>query len=207
MSVPVDPEIIHHLKKDRILVPILENFSPSFDSNPSDVFDELTRSIVSQQLSVKAAATIYSRFLSLFNNNTERRNTLAGFPEETLRSVGLSAQKAKYLKNVALHFDTNQLHHVNWKSWSDDDIINELIQIKGVGKWTIEMILMFSLNRPDVLPLDDLIIRNNIQRLYGVESKNKQLIKDLTTIAESWRPYRSYACLYLWAAKNSAFIP
>lgn len=206
MVTTIDSSVIHHLKQDSILRPIVENFTITINESPSDVFDELIRSIVSQQLSTSAANTIYNRFLALFDHSSDMGDQIIKMSNETLRSVGLSFQKSNYIKNVVVHFQTHQLYTTDWSQHTDADIIHELTQIKGVGKWTAEMILMFSLNRPDVLPLDDLIIRNNIRSLYNVQSEKKQLITDLTAIAESWRPYRSYACRYLWTAKNSSFI-
>ena len=97
------------------------------------------------------------------------------------------------------------MYNRNWDNYSDDEIIDELTKIKGVGKWTVEMILMFSLHRPDVLPLDDLIIRNSMISFYNITSEKKQQVLDLTQIAEKWRPYRSYACRYLWASKDLKF--
>lgn len=207
MITSIKDPIIEHLKKDSVLRPLVENFTITIDKTPSKVFDELIRSIVSQQLSISAANTIFNRFLALLDHEKDKGFQISQMPIETLRSAGLSFQKSSYLKNVAQHFHTFQLHDVDWSLWKDEEIVQELTKIKGVGKWTAEMILMFSLNRPDVLPLDDLIIKNNIQKLYKVQSEKKQLIIDLTAIAESWRPYRSYACRYLWTAKNSSFIP
>lgn len=203
----IQAEIIRHLKNDKRLSPIVDHFPLSINNGNNDVFEGLIRSIVSQQLSVVAAKTIYYRFKNLLDNKKHPVHQIITLSLEEMRSVGLSAQKSGYIKNVAEHFENNNLFETDWSTWSDEEIIQELTKIKGLGKWTVEMILMFSLNRPDVLPLDDLIIRNNMSMLYGVVSERKQLLTDLTAIAEAWRPYRSYACYYLWAAKNSPFIP
>lgn len=207
MNTNIDSKIIRHLSKDKTLKPLLENFTIAIDDQGSDVFDELIRSIVSQQLSTSAAKTIYHRFLALFEDREDMKTRLKNVPLDTLRAAGLSGQKSAYLRNVVDYFEANNLYDTDWTQWTDEAIIHTLVQIKGVGQWTAEMILMFSLHRPDVLPLDDLVIRNNIKKLYHVQSEKRQLIHDLTHIAESWRPYRSYACHYLWAAKNTAFIP
>ncbi len=203
METSIRPEIILHLKKDKKLSVLVENCHLNIHKGPLDVFNDLIRSIVSQQLSTSAAATIYNRFLNLMGDNANISLEIQNKSIEELRSVGLSYQKANYIQNVAKYFTENELHHIDWQMWRDEHIITELTNIKGVGKWTVEMILIFSLNREDVLPLDDLIIRNHMISLYGVTSEKKQLIADLTEIAESWRPYRSYACRYLWAAKDS----
>ena len=198
----MNDEILNHLKQDDKLAFIIDQCTLTIHKEPIKVFDDLLRSIVSQQLSTSAAATIYGRFINLFDTSHNISQQILNLNIEQLRSVGLSAQKAQYIQNVCRHFDENTLHDTNWDTWSDEDIIAELTKIKGVGKWTVEMILMFSLHRPDVLPLDDLIIRTKMVELYGVTSEKKALIEDLIQIAESWRPYRSYACRYLGASKD-----
>jgi DNA-3-methyladenine glycosylase II len=203
MELQLKTNITDHLKKDNKLAAIIEQCTLTMHKKPLSLFDDLLRSIVSQQLSTTAAATIYARFLALMDDQTTISNQLLSKSLEELRSVGLSYQKASYIQNVVRHFDDNNLYDNDWNEWTDEEIIHELTKIKGVGKWTVEMILMFSLQREDVLPLDDLIIRNNMVALYDVKSEKKQLIADLTQIAEAWRPYRSYACRYLWAAKDS----
>lgn len=203
MELQIKTNITDHLKKDNKLAAIIEQYTLTMHKKPLSLFDDLLRSIVSQQLSTTAAATIYARFLALMDDQTTISNQLLSKSLEELRSVGLSYQKASYIQNVVRHFDDNNLYDNDWNEWTDEEIIHELTKIKGVGKWTVEMILMFSLQREDVLPLDDLIIRSNMVALYDVKSEKKQLIADLTQIAEAWRPYRSYACRYLWAAKDS----
>jgi len=193
-------EIITHLSKDEKLKSLIDTLELDTRQSDSDVYSALTRSIVSQQLSVKAAATIYGRFLDLFDNQYPEPKVVISFSIEDLRAVGLSRQKASYIQNVANFFLENK--DLEWESLSDDDIIDYLTQIKGVGKWTVEMILMFNLKRLDVLPLGDLAIRNRMIKLYNVEETGKALKPKLTTIAESWRPYRTIACMYLWQWEN-----
>lgn len=202
MQSKIHHEIISHLKKDEKLVQIIENVELKIHKEPMSVFEDLVRSIVSQQLSTTAASTIYGRFLTGVGSYGGPREGILKMPTAEMRSCGLSFQKADYIKNVAVFFDDNNLHDTDWESKSDEDIIHQLTQIKGVGKWTVEMILMFSLFRPDVLPLDDLIIRTRMVQLYNVTSEKKQLMADLTEIAEKWRPYRTYACRYLWGSKD-----
>lgn len=206
MHTNIRPEIISHLKKDKILAILIDNCTIYIEKKPIKVFDDLIRSIVSQQLSTSAAATIYGRFINSFHNETPIAKQIQNRDVEDLRQYGLSYQKAGYIKNVVQHFEDNNLFDTNWDQWTDEDIIAELTKIKGVGKWTVEMILMFSLFREDVLPLDDLIIRNHMVSLYKVTSEKKQLVADLNAVAASWRPYRTYACRYLWAAKDSKFV-
>ena len=122
---------------------------------------------------------------------------------DRLRAVGLSRQKAAYVKNVADFFIEHNLMDKDWTKESDEAILSLLTQIKGVGQWTVEMILMFTLHRPDILPLDDLVIRNSMIGLYGVEAKGRALKKRLLEIAEPWRPYRTWASRYLWQYKDT----
>ena len=206
MHTNIRPEIISHLKNDKILAILIDNCTINIEKKPIKVFDDLIRSIVSQQLSTSAAATIYGRFINSFHNETPIAKQIQNRDVEDLRQYGLSYQKAGYIKNVVQHFEDNNLFDTDWDQWTDEDIIAELTKIKGVGKWTVEMILMFSLFREDVLPLDDLIIRNHMVSLYKVTSEKKQLVADLNAVAASWRPYRTYACRYLWAAKDSKFV-
>ena len=201
----VSESILLHLHQDKILSPIIDKCTLTIHKAPLQLFDDLLRSIVSQQLSTKAAATIYDRFLALFENKMPTPDQIKKLSDLQLRAVGLSGQKSAYIRNVVDHFDANNLYNRNWDNYSDDEIIDELTNIKGVGKWTVEMILMFSLHRPDVLPLDDLIIRNSMISFYNITSEKKQQVLDLTQIAEKWRPYRSYACRYLWASKDLKF--
>lgn len=189
-------EIKEHLRQDEKMATLVNNFDLPELNSDNDVYAALTRSIVSQQLSTKAAATIYGRFLNLFEDNYPDKNTLLQYSIEELRAVGLSRQKASYLQNVAQFF-TNKAT-TDWNVMSNEAIIENLTQIKGVGQWTVEMILMFTLHRLDVLPLGDLAIRNRIVQLYEVEATGRALKPALAKIAIAWQPYRSVACRYLW---------
>lgn len=192
-------EIKTYLSQDERLESIITNVELPTLQGDGDVYAALIRSIVSQQLSTKAAVTIYNRFLNLFENRYPNKDVVIAFSEEQLRSVGLSRQKANYIKNVAHFFlEIEKDRETDWATMTDEAIITYLTQIKGVGKWTVEMMLMFTLQRLDVLPLDDLAIRNRMIKLYDVQATGKQIKVELTSIAESWRPYRSVACRYLW---------
>ncbi len=194
--------VLLHLSKDKILQEILpENDISPFEGN-RNLYDDLLRSIVGQQLSVKAASTIYGRFVDLFGHKPNP-DELLELELETLRSVGLSKQKATYVQNVASYFKENELQNTDWADKSNEEIINQLSTIKGVGKWTVQMILMFSLHRPDVFPVDDLGIRNAMIRLYKIEETGRALKTKMETIAEAWSPYRTYACYYLWNWKDN----
>ncbi len=196
--------ILSHLSQDKILRAVIESLNlPELPDN-QDVYKTLLDSIVSQQLSVKAANTIFGRFCQLFPNNYPEPNLLLQTSAETLRSAGLSGQKANYLKNIAdFHLHTFPISYENLNTLTDEEIIKTLTVIKGVGKWTVEMLLIFSLKRLDVLPLDDLGIRQGFIKLYGLEQTGKALFPAMNEIAEAWQPYRSVACRYLWLAKDT----
>jgi DNA-3-methyladenine glycosylase II len=195
-----------HLKKnDATLIPLIDNIElPALTSK--DVYSDLLDSIVSQQLSVKAAGTIFSRFLDLFPNRYPAPEWILTLEHEQLRAVGLSGQKANYIKNTAQFFLDNELIEKDWTTVADDDIIKQLTTIKGVGKWTVQMILMFTLQREDILPVDDLGIQQGIARLYNLDASAKTFKKEMEAIAEPWRPYRSIASRYMWRWKDTKVI-
>lgn len=189
------------LEKDPILVPLLNSIPLRIPNTNEDVYFVLLKSIVEQQLSLKAAATIWSRFLATFQSYPHPELVLSQ-PSETLRLAGLSHQKISYLRNIA-HFALAQplnIHHISNKS--NEELITLFTQIKGVGRWTAEMILMFSLGRHDVFPVNDLVIRNTMKHLYGVTEDKAALIKKLESISDAWRPYRSYGCFLIWDWKD-----
>ena len=189
---------IEHLRQDDRLREVLASVDLPPLSADGDLYHGLVRAIIYQQLSGKAASTIYARFLSLFPDGYPHAAALAGMDAGTLRAAGLSRQKLGYVQNVARFFLEGHLEGKAWNDWADEAIIQHLTQIKGVGRWTVEMLLMFTLERPDVFPLDDLGIQQAIARLYGLAENGKALKERMAVIAGPWRPYRSYACRYLW---------
>ena len=192
--------VLQHLGKDKRLQPLLKQFQfPVFEPD-RDVFSSLLKSIVSQQLSVKAAATIHDRFLQLFPDMIPDAETIIALPDDTLRSVGLSRQKSSYIQNVAQHFVDHKRLDTDWSNFTDQEIIKDLTQIKGVGQWTVEMVLMFTLQRPNVLPVADLGIQQAFEKLCGLDLKlkKKALYAEMQNIAQPWEPYRTFACIYLW---------
>ena len=195
------PEVQKQLSKDPKLKVIMERMSLAPLPNRGGVYEALIRSIVGQQLSIKAAASIYKRFLDLFKNEDHPPEAILKVEHETLRGCGFSNSKAKYVKNVAQYFLDNP--NVNWEELSDDEIIEKLTGIKGVGRWTVEMILMFALFREDVFPIGDLGVRNGMIELYGVKSEGKEQYAELTKIAEQWKPFRSYGSRLMWLWKDS----
>lgn len=194
----MDSSILIHLSKDPILKLLIDQVTLKKRTSEKSVYEALIRSIVFQQLSGKAASSIHQRFLALFEDDFPAPQQVQVFTLDQLRAAGLSRQKASYIKNVADFFLENNLIKKDWASEGDEAIIQQLTQIKGVGQWTVEMILMFTLQRKDVLPLDDLVIKNSMIQLYQVTEKGRALKKKLLEIAEPWRPYRTVASLYLW---------
>ena len=157
--------------------------------------------IVSQQLSTKAAATIFGRFKALFPQGTPlSAEGIAAFDDATLRGVGLSGQKVKYLRDLSARILDGRLRPEELDALDDEAVITTLTAVKGFGRWTAEMFLMFRLHRPDVLPVDDLGIVNAVQRLYKLRKRPDA--KKLYKLGEAWRPYRSVASWYLWQSLN-----
>jgi DNA-3-methyladenine glycosylase II len=193
---------ILHLQHDAKLRELIQQIDIPEPKSSGKIYFDLLESIVSQQLSVKASNTIFNRFLQLFPDQYPHPEHLIQLSAEQLRAVGLSGQKAGYLQNVAKFALENDLETKDWSGMSEEDIIAFLTQIKGVGRWTVEMLLMFSLGRTDILPVDDLGIQQGIKRLYELEETGKELKKRMFEIAEPWRPYRTYACRYLWRFKD-----
>jgi DNA-3-methyladenine glycosylase II len=165
-----------------------------------DPFRALVHAIISQQLSSKAAATIERRFDALFDN-LPTPAAVAAEPDERLRSVGLSGQKLRYIRDLCAHVDSGSLRLEALDVLPDEDVVSSLTQVKGIGRWTAEMFLIFRLQRPDVLPVGDLGIVNAVQRAYGL--RKVPTPERLTRIGEPWRPYRSVACWYLWASLDN----
>jgi DNA-3-methyladenine glycosylase II len=163
----------------------------------------LLRALVSQQLSVKAAATIFSRFLSLFpgDDDCPRPEAILQVPLEALRGVGLSRQKASYLHDLSARVVAGTLRLDELDELSDEQVMEALTAVKGVGRWTAEMILIFQLGRPDVLPVDDVGVLRSIQNVYGLRRRPSE--KQVLRMGERWRPYRSIASWYLWAALDN----
>ncbi len=187
---------LERLGQDEILATVIDQLSslPEPQINPV-LFDALLESVISQQLSIKAAATIHARFIELVGDIEPLR--LLEIDDAALRKAGLSQRKCEYVKSIAHFFIEHD--NLDWSSMSDSAIRQELITIRGVGMWTIDMILMFCLDRPDVFPIGDLIIKQSISILYGMDIDDKSFLAKADKISQGWRPYRSDACLLLWA--------
>lgn len=202
----MDPKIIQHLIQDPKLKTVVITTEVEWPEAGGDIYYNLIRAIVFQQLSGKAASTIHGRFIDLFPDAYPFPEPLLELDLPALRAAGLSRQKATYIQNVAEFFQRENLVGKDLAEMDDETVIRYLTQIKGVGRWTVEMLLMFTLDRPDVFPLDDLGVQQAIQLLYGFEAKGKPLKKRMLEIAEPWRPYRTYASLYLWRWKDSGGV-
>jgi DNA-3-methyladenine glycosylase II len=195
-----DQTALRRLRRaDPELRPALRRAKPFTRPARPDLYGDLIESILSQQLSIQAAATIHRRLLALFPGGRPSPDRLVRMPLARLRAAGVSRQKAGYLKNVARFALRNDLSARALRRLDDEAVIARLTSIKGVGRWTVEMLLMFTLNRPDVFPADDVGIQNAMKRLYNLRGTGRPLRRRLERIAEAWRPHRTLACRCLWA--------
>lgn len=195
-------EYIAHLQKDNKLAEILGDevhHLVLYKNIPL----RLMSSIMSQQLSTKVAAVIFKRFLEIYGGEEPSPQQILDTPFETLRAIGLSNNKVSYIQNVASFCIEHGITDTKLLAMRNEEIIDLLVQIKGVGRWTVEMLLMFSLGREDVFAVDDLGIQQGMQRLYELDGTDKKCLKTkMLELSESWKPYRSYACLHLWKWKD-----
>jgi len=192
------------LKKDKNMQILINKFGRP-DLNPrQDYFQSLLRSIVFQQLSGKAAQTIYERFVNLIPKTSKHcPNEVLKLDKEEMRKAGLSFRKIDYVRNLADYFENNSFHKKDVEKMSDQEISKELIQIKGIGQWTVDMFLMFTLNRADILPCSDLGIQKGIMKILNM--KNLPSKKEMENCSRKWRPYRTIACWYLWRMVDDKF--
>jgi len=184
----------HLIKKDRVMKRLIPKFDDARLQSRGDAFVTLARSVVGQQISVKAAQTVWDRF-ALLPKKITAANVLK-LKVDDMRAAGLSVRKVEYLVDLALHFDAGAVHIKEWESMDDDAIISELTAIRGIGRWTAEMFLIFHLMRPNVLPLDDVGLINGISKCYfsgDVVSRS-----DAREVAAAWAPYCSVATWYIW---------
>ena len=196
-------EHLIHLGKDKKLKKIIDLQQPYVLQRKENVYLHLCGSIMSQQLSTKVAAVIYPRFLNLYKNKKPTPKQIVATPIETLRGIGLSYAKANYVQNVCRFFIEEKITDAKLDKLSNEELIKYLSQIKGVGRWTVEMILMFTLGREDVFALDDLGIQQGIKKLYKLEGLDKKALKEkMLLVSAKWKPYRTYACRYLWGWKD-----
>ena len=184
----------HLARTDKVLRKLIRDFpDPDLDSR-GGAFPTLARSIVGQQISVAAARSIWARFARLAGRMTPAR--VAALSVESLRACGFSLRKAEYVKDLARHFACGAARPRRWPRMTDEAIIEELVAVRGIGRWTVEMFLIFHMKRPDVLPLDDIGLRRALERHYN---GGKPITRDaMAKLGEPWAPYRSVATWYLW---------
>lgn len=195
-------EAIVHLRKDKILSPLTDRYSVPPIIPSANLFGDLLESIVSQQLSIKAANTIFRRFLALFPEKVLPEPVeILKIDDEILRSCGLSRQKASYLKSLSTEIISENLDLRNLNNLSDEEVITSLTKVKGIGRWTAEMFLIFTLGRPDIFSLGDLGLCTAVSRLYGVERGDLSVIKDISSV---WTPHRSLASRFLWKSLENS---
>ena len=163
---------------------------------PRDAFEALCMSIASQQLSVKAAATIFGRFCELFPNRKPTPGGVMTLTDDQIRAVGFSRPKASFIKDLAAHVVDGRIDLKGLKKHPDDEVMRQLVAVKGIGRWTAEIFLMFRLGRMDIFPADDLGLMNAVHRAYGMRKRPDA--KKLRKMGETWSPYRSVAAWYLW---------
>ncbi len=184
----------HLMKKDRVMKRLIPQFGDACLQSRGDAFTTLARSIVGQQISVKAAQSVWDKFEAL-----PRRLTPAAVLKlkvDDMRAAGLSTRKVEYLVDLALNFDSGAIHVSQWDGMDDEDIIAELVAIRGIGRWTAEMFLIFHLMRPNILPLDDVGLINGISQ--GYFSGDPVSRSDAREVADAWKPYCSVATWYIW---------
>ena len=187
------------MKRDRILRKLIPQFGGLHLTGRGEPFATLARSIIGQQISVKAAQTVWQRFLGLCPTCTPAQVLEAG---SNLTTCGLSKRKAEYILDLAVHFNNQQVHPDQWAAMADEEVIAELIEIRGIGRWTAEMFLIFNLLRPNILPLDDLGLLKSISVNYF--SGEPVSRSDAREVAANWEPWRTVATWYLWRSLEPA---
>lgn len=184
----------HLMKRDRVMKKLIPQYGGACLQSRGDAFVTLARSIVGQQISVKAAQSVWDRFALLPKKMVPAQ--VLKLKVDDMRAAGLSARKVEYLVDLALHFANDQVHVKEWAGMDDEAIIAELVAIRGIGRWTAEMFLIFHLMRPNVLPLDDIGLQNGISRCYfSGEPVSRSEIRE---VANSWAPFCSVATWYIW---------
>ena len=181
-------------RRDAVMAQIMRRHPKVFMMRRGEPFMTLARAIVGQQISVKAAQSVWERLVTCVGEVTPARVLMK--ERAVLRACGLSERKTEYIADLAQHFADGRIHVHRWPQMSDEEIIAELVEVRGIGRWTAEMFLMFNLLRPDVLPLDDLGLQKGIRIAYY--RKRKVSVRTMRRLGETWRPWRSVATWYLW---------
>lgn len=195
---------IEHLSRDKKLLPLLHTVEPYELKKRKNICLRLCASIMSQQLSTKVADVIFRRFLDLYDGNEPTAQQIIDTPFDQLRGVGLSNAKAQYVQNVARYLIEQNADDKKLNKMTNDEVIEFLTPIKGVGRWTVEMLLMFTLGREDVFAVDDLGIQQAMTHIYRLDPADKKGMREkMLKISAKWAPYRTYACFYLWKYKDA----
>ena len=193
-----DDACAHLVKRDRVLKKLIPQFGEARLQNRGDAFTTLARSVVGQQISVKAAQAVWERFVAVVGGTAQRLSPAAvvALQIASLRAAGLSVRKSEYLLDLARHFEAGVVHVKQWQQMTDDAIIDELVAIRGIGRWTAEMFLIFHLMRPNVLPIDDLgLIKGISLNYFSGEPVSRAEARE---VGEAWAPFRSVATWYIW---------
>lgn len=185
----------HLLKSDPVLAEVIKKVGALEERKSQNYFLDLIESIISQQLSIKAAGTIWKRFQNLFRGDITAEKVLKT-DDQKIRDCGISWAKISYIKDLAKHTKESTLMFEKFDEMGDEEIAVELVRVKGIGRWTAEMFLMFAMGRPDIFSYGDLGIRKGVMRLYGM--KSEPTVKQAEKISEKWKPYRTYGCRYVW---------
>jgi DNA-3-methyladenine glycosylase II len=193
----------HLARRDPVLRRLMAHVGPCTLRHEPDGFAALVRSIVSQQISTRAAASIHARLLQALGRRGLRPGALLALSDEELRGAGLSASKVRSLRDLAEKVHTRAVPLRRLPDMTDEEVIERLLPVRGIGRWTAQMFLIFSLGRPDVLPVDDLGLRAGVRQVYGLPALPERAA--LEGLAEPWRPYRSVATWYFWRSRG--FVP
>ncbi|MEE8207207.1 MAG: DNA-3-methyladenine glycosylase 2 family protein [Nitrospinaceae bacterium] len=204
-ELPTRRRILTHFKdRDPKIARVIQTVGPFHLKRNRNYFVVLCRSIVSQQISTAAADTIYSRFQKLFDGHAPTPERVAGLKDTPLRAAGLSRQKSAYMKDLIRHFLDGIIRPRQLNYLENEEIIERLTRVHGIGRWTAEMFLIFSLNRLDVLPVDDLGLRVAVQNIYGMRARPDA--KRLRAIGEKWNPFETVATWYAWRSLNANIV-
>ena len=198
----------HLVKRDRVMKKLIPKFGDARLQSNGDAFTTLARSIVGQQVSTKSAQGAWRKLAATVDRASDdplEPTAVLGLPQDALRGVGLSARKVEYLSDLARHFNDGAVHVAQWNDMDDESIVEELVAIRGIGRWTAEMFLIFHLLRPNVLPLDDPgLIRGISENYFSGEPVSRAEAREL---GEGWSPYRSVATWYLWRSLDPMTRP
>ncbi len=195
-------DAIKHLKKDKYLRKVIVEFETTVLKKKGDYFSALVRSIIYQQLSGKAASSILNKFILLFPKKIPKETLVLKLKDEEFKSSGVSGQKMNYLRDLALKFTDGTIDSKKINKQSDEEVIEHLVAVKGIGKWTAQMFLMFTLNRMDVMPTGDLGIQKGFKEIFNLRKLPDE--KKMLKLSKSWRPYRTVASMYLWKVADKS---